>query len=59
LAYSLFIMVVLEMMFEESEEHPGATPLAFSPPIFVGYVSISWFLYLRLIPRDFDIPGLV
>jgi hypothetical protein len=41
--YSLFIAVSMVLMSERLEKCPGATPAAFSPPIFVGIASVSVF----------------
>jgi hypothetical protein len=41
--YSLFIMVAVLVMLERLEKRPRATLAEFSPPIFAGTASISWF----------------
>jgi hypothetical protein len=41
--YSLFMAVMMVLTSERVEKRPGATPAAFSPPIFDGTASISVF----------------
>jgi hypothetical protein len=38
---------------ERVEKRPGATPAAFSPPIFAGTASVSVF-HVSLLPLDRD-----
>jgi hypothetical protein len=42
--YSLFIVVAVLMMLVRVEMQPRMTPIAFSPPVFVGSALVSWFL---------------
>jgi hypothetical protein len=42
--YSLFMAMMMVLMSERVEKRPGATPVVFPPPIFVGTASISVFL---------------
>jgi hypothetical protein len=41
--YSLFMVVMMALMSERVEKHPGVTPAAFPPSIFAGTASISVF----------------
>jgi hypothetical protein len=36
-------MVTVLVMSERLEKRPGATPVAFPPPIFAGTTFVSWF----------------
>jgi hypothetical protein len=45
--YSLFMAV---LMLERLEKRPEATPVEFSPPIFVGIASVSVF-HVSLLPH--------
>jgi hypothetical protein len=41
--YSLFMAVMMVLTLERVENHLGATPVAFPPPIFAGTASIFVF----------------
>jgi hypothetical protein len=41
--YSLFMKVMMVLTLEREEKRPGATPVAFPPPIFTGITSVSMF----------------
>jgi hypothetical protein len=41
--YSLFMAVMMVLMSERVEKHPGVTLAAFPPQIFAGIASISVF----------------
>jgi hypothetical protein len=41
--YSLFMAVMVVLTSERVEKRLGATPAAFSPPIFTGTASVSVF----------------
>jgi hypothetical protein len=42
--YSLFMAVMMVLMSERVEKHPGVTLAVFPPQIFTGTASISVFL---------------
>jgi hypothetical protein len=39
--YFLFMAVMVVLMLERVEKHPGVTPIAFPHPIFAGIASVS------------------
>jgi hypothetical protein len=41
--YSLFMAVMMVLMSERVEKHPGVTPTAFPHPIFTETASVSVF----------------
>jgi hypothetical protein len=46
-------MEEMEMMMEDHEEQARSTFwTTFPPPIFTGFLSVSWFLYSMLPPLD-------
>jgi hypothetical protein len=45
-------MVAVLVMLERLEKRPGVTPAVFTPQIFAGTASISWFHVFLLPPRE-------
>jgi hypothetical protein len=41
--YSLFMAVMMVLISERVEKHPGVTPVVFHPPIFTGTAYVSMF----------------